>query len=143
MAVMRYWAVTASPWSVSTVQRSRRLVPVGGRHAGLELDVAAEVEAVGDVVEVAQDLRLLGVLAAPLPLLHQVLVERVAVDVRLGVAAGARVAVPVPGAADVVAGFEHPRQAHLVAQRQFMYIPAKPAPITTASQSNDSGELVI
>ena len=35
-----------------------------GGHAGLELDVAAQVEAVGDVVEVAQDLRLGGVALA-------------------------------------------------------------------------------
>ena len=40
-------------------------------HARVELDVAAQVEAVGDVVGVAQDLGLRGVALAPLPLLLQ------------------------------------------------------------------------
>src|SRR4051794_13625558 len=82
-----------------------RLVEVSGGHPGLELSVAAEVESIGDVVEVTEDLRLLWVLAAPLPLLHELLVEREAVHVGLGVATGAGVAVPVPGAADVIADF--------------------------------------
>ena len=43
----------------------------GGRDAGVELDVATQVEAVGDVVEVGEDLRLLGVFAAPAPVLEQ------------------------------------------------------------------------
>src|SRR4051794_21888736 len=55
----------------------------GGGDPRVELDVAAEVEAVSDVGEVAQDLRLLRVLAAPLPLLQQVLVKGEAVHVGL------------------------------------------------------------
>jgi hypothetical protein len=38
-------------------------------HTGAELDVRPKVEAVGDVLQVAQDLWLFGVLAAPDPLL--------------------------------------------------------------------------
>ena len=89
----------------------------GGRDAGVELDVATQVEAVGDVVEVGEDLRLLGVFAAPAPFLEQLLREREAVDVALGVAAGAGVAVPVPGAADAAAGFvDLDGEAHHVPQ---------------------------
>ncbi|MEJ7720541.1 MAG: hypothetical protein WKF58_08890 [Ilumatobacteraceae bacterium] len=70
-------------------------------HLRVELDVPAEIEPVGDVVGVAQDLGLRGVALAPLPLLLQVVVERVRVVHALDVAAGAGIAVPVPGAADV------------------------------------------
>ena len=71
-----------------------------------ELDVAAEIEPIGDVVEVPLDLGLLRVPTRPLPLLRELLGERVAVVVTLGVAARARIAVPVPRAADAVAGLE-------------------------------------
>ena len=83
------------------------LVEGGGRHLRLELDVLAEVEAVGDVVGVGEDLGLRGVALGPLPLLLEVLVEAVGVLHALDVAARAGVAVPVPGAADAVAGLEH------------------------------------
>ena len=47
----------------------RRLVEGGGGHARVELDVTAQVEAVGDVLDVAQDLRLGGVALGPAPVL--------------------------------------------------------------------------
>ena len=50
------------------VPAARGLVEDGGGDAGLELDVAAQVEAVGDVVEVAEQLRLGGVALGPVPL---------------------------------------------------------------------------
>ena len=90
-----------------TCQRSASSSKVAARDPGGELDVAPQVEPVGDVVGVAEDLRLGGVLLGPLPLLLEVLVEAVGVLHALDVAAGARVAVPVPGAADAVAGLEH------------------------------------
>ena len=76
------------------------------QHAGLEGDQRPQVEAVGDVVGVAQDLRLGGVLLAPAPLLLQLVGEGVGVVQARHVAARARIAVPVPGAADAVAGLE-------------------------------------
>lgn len=86
-------------------------------HAGVERDVLTQVEAVGDVFEVAEDLRLSGELLTPLPFLLQILVERVRVVDTLDVAAGTGVPVPEPGAAHVRAGLEHPRrQLHRVAQ---------------------------
>ena len=83
-----------------------------------ELDVGLEVEALGAVLEVAQDLVLLRIALGPVPFLQQVLVERVTVDVAVGIAARAGIAIPVPGAADAVAGLEHGDvQVKLVAQR--------------------------
>ena len=83
-----------------------RVVEGGRGHLGLELDVLAQVEAIGDVVGVREDLGLRGVPLGPLPLLLQVLVEPVGVLHALDVAAGTRIAVPVPRAAHAVAGLE-------------------------------------
>ena len=72
----------------------------------VEAHVAPEVEAVDHVVEVALGLRLPGEVLLPLPVVEQLLREEVAVGVALGVEPRARVAVPVPGAADAAAGLE-------------------------------------
>ena len=53
--------------------RPRRLVVHGRGDRGVEPDVAPEVEAVDDVVEVALGLRLLGEVLLPLPLVEQLL----------------------------------------------------------------------
>jgi hypothetical protein len=83
-----------------------------------ELDVGLEVEAFGAMLEIAQDLILLRIALGPVPLLQQVFVERVAIDVAIGIAACAGIAIPVPGAADPVAGLEHGDvEVELVAQR--------------------------
>ena len=95
----------------------RGIVERGRRDPRLELNVFAEVKALGHVLEVSQDLVLLGIALAPLPLLQQFLIEGVAVDIAVGVAAGAGVPVPVPRAANTTAGFiDAYRQAHLVAE---------------------------
>ena len=83
----------------------RRVVPGRGGHPGLELDVAAQVEPVGDVVHVAEDLGLGGVALGPGPLLLELGRERVAVVHRLDVAARPGIAVPPPRPADVGGGF--------------------------------------
>src|SRR5262249_31273750 len=84
------------------------LVPRRFRHPRLELDVATEVEPVGHVLEVPQDLRLGGVALGPRPLLLQLGRERVAVVHRLDVAARPGVAVPPPRPADAAARREPP-----------------------------------
>ena len=84
------------------------LLPVRRRHAAVELDVAAQVELVGDVVEVAQRLRLGREMLGPVPLVQQLLREGEAVGIALGVEARPRIPVPVPCAADARAGLEHP-----------------------------------
>src|SRR5687768_11737457 len=81
--------------------------------AGVELHVAPEVEAIGDVVDVLQDLRLRAVALGPLPLLLQLVGEAVGILQALHVAARTGVAVPEPGPADARAGFVGPDfQAH-------------------------------
>jgi hypothetical protein len=82
------------------VPRLVGLVPGRGLHPASELDVPAQVALVGDVIEVALGLRLGGEVLGPVPLVEQLLAERVAVGVALGVEAAAGVAVPVPGAPD-------------------------------------------
>jgi hypothetical protein len=83
-----------------------------------KLNVGLEVEAFSAVIEIAQNLVLLGIALGPVPLLRQVLVERIAVDLTVGIATCAWIAIPVPGAADPVAGLEHCHvEVELVAQR--------------------------
>src|SRR3546814_14679906 len=69
-------------------------------------EAAAQVEAVGDELEVAQDLGLLGVARRPVPLVEQDLGERVAVVEALRVAPGSGIAVPVPRAARAAPRFD-------------------------------------
>ena len=85
----------------------------GRPDARVELDVAPQIEAVGDVVDVAQDLGLRAVALGPMPFLLQLVGERIGVLHALDVAAAARIAVPEPGAADAAAGLVG---AHLQAE---------------------------
>src|SRR5690242_2892627 len=73
---------------------------------GVELDVAREVEAVGHMVDVTQDLRLRAVALRPMPLLLQLVREGIRVFHAFDVAATSRVAVPVPSAANPTTGLE-------------------------------------
>ena len=72
----------------------------------IEGDVPAQVEPLGNMVGVAEDLRLTGVALRPFPFLLQFVGETVGVLHALDIAAGAGVAVPVPGAANTVACLE-------------------------------------
>ncbi len=96
-----------------------RRVVAGGSDPRLQADVGPQCVAIGHVVQVAQDLGLSRVALGPLPLAHQILVEEILVGVALGVAARARIAIPVPGAAHAVGGLENQRlHAEMVAQAQ-------------------------
>ena len=87
------------------------------RDARLEADIALQAEPVGHVVEIAPDLGMPGIALGPLPLAQHLLGERVAISVALGVAAGAGITVPIPGAANAIAGLQHlHRQSQPVAQ---------------------------
>jgi len=114
----------------------RGVVERGRGDAGGQLDVASEIEAIGDVVEIALDLGLFRVAARPLPLLRQLRREGIAVVVALGIAPRAGVAVPVPRAADAVTTSKA-RTLRLRSSRNLWtaYRPAKPAPTTTTSKS--------
>ncbi len=105
-----------------------RLVEVSADDSRLERDVAAQVEPVGDVLRVPQDLRLRGIALGPLPFLLQGVVEAVRVLHALRVAACARVPVPVPRATHVRAGLEH-RHPQLEPPRPVQHVhPGKPGP---------------
>src|SRR5690606_2763187 len=80
------------------------LVEPGAGDPGTEGDVLTELETVGDVLGVAENLRLRGVALGPGPLLPQLPGEVVAVEQAGHVAARARVPVPVPHPADVTGG---------------------------------------
>ena len=75
-------------------------------HAGVEADVTAQIKAVSNVVDVAQDLGLRRVLLGPDPVLLEIVRKRVRILEALDVAAGAGVLVPEPGSAHAVAGFD-------------------------------------
>ena len=96
-------------------------------HPRAECDVALEVVALRHMLEVAQDLGLSGIALGPLPVLQQLLVPGEAVDIRIGIAAGTGIAVPVPRTADAVARLEDAHlQAQRVAQRLQHVEPGKP-----------------
>ena len=94
----------------------RRFVEDRRGHSRRELHVPAQVEPVGDVIDVPQDLRLGGVPLGPRPFLLELLRERVRVVHALDIAAGTRVTVPVPRAPDAAARLVHPRREPDLAQ---------------------------
>jgi hypothetical protein len=100
----------------------RGFVEVRGADARVQHDVAAQLEAIGHVVGVAQQLGLRCVAFAPAPLLLQRLGERVRVLQALDVDARARVAIGPPGAAHARRRLEHahgqPAGAQLVQRVQ-------------------------
>ena len=87
-----------------------------GRHRAVELHVAAQVEFVGDEVEIFQRVGLRREMFLPVPFLQQLLRKRIAVGPAFGIEARAGIAVPVPGAADIAAGLEYPRRHAELAQ---------------------------
>jgi hypothetical protein len=88
-------------------------IEFGPGHFRIELDVTFEVVAFCDLFEVPENFGLLGIAFGPLPLLQELLVPREAVDVGVRIATRARVAVPLPSAANGPTSFIH---AHLQAQ---------------------------
>ena len=85
-------------------------------HCGFELDVAPEVELVGDVVQIPFGFRLASEMLLPVPFVEQFLRKGVSVGPTFGVKPGAGITVPEPGTADTGAGLEHPRRQAKFAQ---------------------------
>src|SRR5262245_1792898 len=79
--------------------------------ASVELYVPAQVEHVGDMVEIPLGLGLGSEMLAPVPRVEQRLRERVTVGPAFGIKPGTRVSIPIPRATDPAAGFEcaHPK----------------------------------
>src|SRR3984957_10127879 len=84
---------------------------------GVEFDVLAQVEAVGDVLQPTLNFRLSGEPFAPVPPLEQLLGEQVLVGRRFPIQASAAIAGPIPGSTDVGPGLESLRRQSLTAQK--------------------------
>ena len=83
------------------------IVPGHGGDPGVEVHVASEIELVGYKVQVTQVLGLGREPFVPVPLVEQLLGERIAVGVTLRIEAGPRIPIPIPGTAQVIVAFEH------------------------------------
>ena len=81
----------------------------------LELDIAAEVETVGDVVYVLEDLGLRCITLFPFPFLLQFLGEMIGIFQTLDVTARSRISIPVSRPADAIARLEDPYRKSEVA----------------------------
>jgi hypothetical protein len=79
---------------------------VGGGHSRIKRNVAAQIEAICNVVGVTFYFGLAWVTLAPIPLLLKLLRERIRVFNALDVDPRAGITVPVPRAANVTADFE-------------------------------------
>ncbi len=113
---MQNFADTRSPRSVRMFHRFAGLVETRRRHARLKLDVAAKIEPLRDVIEIAQYLRLGRVSFGPLPVALKFVRERVGVLQAFDVTTRAGIAVPKPRAADAAAGLVDPRRKAQPAQ---------------------------
>ena len=89
---------------------SRRVVVDGGGDLDAELHVAAKIEPIDHMVEVALGFGLFGEVLLPFPLVEELLREQVAVGVTLGVETRSGVTVPVPGTPDAAAGLDQLRR---------------------------------
>jgi hypothetical protein len=94
----------------------------------VKADVASQVIAVGDEVEVAQDFGLRCVFLRPRPRALQFRIESVAVVDSLNVAASARISVPVPGAANIVSLVKHHCREAALAQAMEKVQAGEPGP---------------
>jgi len=83
------------------------LVVVSPGDTGVQEDISHQVEFSGDVAHITHDFRLFRIAFRPFPLFNQFLGKKVAIGVALRVTARARVAVPVPGTADVAGRIQH------------------------------------
>src|SRR5215472_3527287 len=102
---MQNRAVAAVPLSVVTVHVFV-LIEDCYFDPGVELDVAPEIEPVGHMVDVTQDLGLRAVALGPMPILLQLVREGIRVLHALDIAATPRVTVPVPSAANPTTRFK-------------------------------------
>jgi hypothetical protein len=73
----------------------------------IEADVWAQIESVGYMVEVREDLRLRREPLFPVPLIQELLREGVAIGVAFRIEPCARIAIPVPHASDILPAFKN------------------------------------
>ena len=85
----------------------RGFIEMRAHDAVIELDMAAQIETVCHVLQIAQCFGLRGEMLAPAPFLQQFIGKRIAVGVAFRIKPRAGVAIPIPGAAQIAAGLEH------------------------------------
>ena len=84
----------------------RLLVVTACQHARAEFDVFLEVELVGHEIQIAEDLGLSRVAAAPFPSFSDFVREGIAIVMAFGVAARAGIAIPEPRSANAIGGLD-------------------------------------
>ena len=87
----------------------RFIVVVRTRDAGIELDIAPQIESIRDMIQIFQDLRLRRVTFGPLPLLFELWIEGIGIGHTFGIATCPGVAIPVPSTTDPISGFKNLR----------------------------------
>ena len=85
----------------------RGFIEMRAHDAAIELDMAAQIEPVCHVLQIAQCFGLRGEMLAPAPFLQQLIGKGIAVGVAFRIKPRAGVAIPIPGAAQIAAGLEH------------------------------------
>ena len=75
--------------------------------AAIELDMAAQIEPVCHVLQIAECFGLRREMLAPAPFLQQLIGKGIAIGVAFGIKPRAGVAVPIPGAAQIAAGLKN------------------------------------
>ncbi|MEZ5504027.1 MAG: hypothetical protein R3E50_15740 [Halioglobus sp.] len=81
----RYGALKRSPAVGFHGPKLRLFIPAGVIDAGAELDVAAQIEAVGNMIQVTLGFRLRGEALRPVPLRQQLVGKPVLVGIGLGI----------------------------------------------------------
>ena len=85
----------------------RSFIEMRAHDAAIELDMAAQIEPIRHMLQITQSFGLRGEMLAPAPFLQQLIGKGIAVGIAFGIKPRAGVAVPIPGAAQIAAGFEH------------------------------------
>ena len=85
----------------------RGFIEMRADDAAIELDMAAQIEAVRHMLQIAECFGLRGEMLAPAPFLQQLIGKGIAIGVAFRIKARAGVAIPIPGAAQITAGLEH------------------------------------
>ena len=91
------------------VPAARILAVMRRGHAAVTPDIAAQIEFIGDEIQITFGFRLRREMFGPIPFLQQFLRKRITVGPAFGIETGTGVAIPVPGAPDIGAGFQDQR----------------------------------
>ena len=83
------------------------LIILRRHHARAEGNVALQVKLIRGIIQIAQNLRLARVAFGPFPALHQLIRKMIAIAMAFGITPRPGIAVPIPGTAHAITGFQH------------------------------------